>query len=333
MTAVISYRARRIVAAMVCLTGSALLVNALFAQPPQKNQSPAEKPPNEVFVVPLRNAAASEVSQALSSVFSDGGRGGVNISVDQRTNAIIIVAPAGRIAEIKDLISKLDVQVSEPPSTPRAEVRIFSLRNSPDKSVQDAVKLVLASHGLANTNVAIDSTRNQVIVSADKPTLDVVQAILARLDTPLPRRPSGDLQLRVVWLVKGSNPDEFGPPPEDLKEVLTALAKIGIDKPRLAAQTLINMTPSSEFRASGTLQLGNLCQFSVSGHFSDRSDPAGLNISLNAKDSAEICNISTEISAPIGHFVVLGVTPTRSMTSVFVVQVLAKETIAPQPAK
>ena len=50
----------------------------------------------------------------------------------------------------------------------------------------------------------------------------------------------------------------------------------------------------------------------------------------NAKDTAEICNISTEISAPIGHFVVLGVTPTRSMTSVFVVQVLAKETIAPR---
>jgi hypothetical protein len=333
MTAIAQSKFRRIAAALVCLSGSVLLVNTLLAQPTQKNPPPAERPPNEVFVVPLRYAAAAEVSQALGGVFADGGRGGVNVSVDQRTNAIIIVAPAGRIAEIKDLISKLDVQVAEPPSSARAEVRIFSLRNNPDKSVQDAVKLVLASHGLNNTNVAIDPTRNQVIVSADKPTLDAVQAILARLDTPLPRRASADMQLRVVWLVKGSNPDEFGPPPDDLKEVLPALAKIGIDKPRLAAQTLVNMTPNSEFRASGTLQLGNPCQFSVSGHFSDRSDPAGLNISLNAKDTAEICNISTEISAPIGHFVVLGVTPTRSMTSVFVVQVLAKETIAPQPRK
>jgi hypothetical protein len=324
--------ARHIVAALVLLAGSALLVNPVFAQPPQKNSSPAagaDGPAKDLVVVPLKHASAVEVVQALTGIFRNGE---ANLGMDQRSNAIIVAALAGKAEQIKDLIAKLDVPATA--NKPAgSEVRIFSLRNNPDKSVQDAVKLVLASHGLNNTNVAIDPTRNQVIVSADTPTLDAVQAVLARLDTPSPRRPSADMQLRVVWLVKGSNPDEFGPPPDDLKEVLPALAKIGIERPRLAAQTLVNMTPYSEFRASGTLQLGNLCQFSVSGHFSDRSDPAGLNISLNAKDTAEICNISTEISAPIGHFVVLGVTPTRSMTSVFVVQVLAKETIAPQPRK
>jgi Bacterial type II/III secretion system short domain len=330
MTAMVQNTIRRIAAALVCLTGSVLLVNALLAQTPQKNAPTPEKP-NEVLVLPLKHAAAVEVTQALAGIFPDSARS--SIGVDQRSNAIIIAAPSGRIAEIKDLIAKLDVPVAEAPPSARAEVRIFSLRNNPDKSVQDAVKLVLASHGLANTNVAMDPARNQVIVSADKPTLDAVQAVLARLDTPSPRRASADMQLRVVWLVNAPNPDEFGPPPNDLKEVLPALAKIGIDKPLLAAQTLVNMTPNSEFRTSGTLQLGIPCQFTVSGHFNDRNDPPGLTITLNAKDTAELCNITTEISAPIGHFVVLGVTPTRSMSSVFVVQVLPKETIAPQPRK
>jgi hypothetical protein len=38
-----------------------------------------------------------------------------------------------------------------------------------------------------------------------------------------------------------------------------------------------------------------------------------------------ICHLETNISAPPGHLVVLGVTPMQSMTSAFVVQVLAEK--------
>jgi hypothetical protein len=42
------------------------------------------------------------------------------------------------------------------------------------------------------------------------------------------------------------------------------------------------------------------------------------------RSAAQICNLQTQITTPLGHAVVLGVTPTESMTSVFVVQVLRR---------
>jgi hypothetical protein len=44
-------------------------------------------------------------------------------------------------------------------------------------------------------------------------------------------------------------------------------------------------------------------------------------------------SLQTEISAPSGHVVVLGVTPTGSVTSVFAVQVLRKDAGKSPPRK
>src|SRR5262245_21966572 len=239
---------RRLALALACFTSSALLVNALFAQTPQKSPPPVESAANELAVVPLKNAAAAEVAQALSGVF--GGREPrITIGIDHRSNAVIIAAPAGKLSEVKDIIVKLDVPVATKPAG--AEVRVFTLRNlNPDKSVEAALKLVLGAHGLAANNLAIDAMRNQVVVAADKQALDAVQAMLARLEDQSPRRPSTtDLQLRVVWLVKSPAGEEYPSPPDDLKDVLPALAKVGLEKPRVAAQTLITVAPNTPFRA------------------------------------------------------------------------------------
>jgi hypothetical protein len=117
--------------------------------------------------------------------------------------------------------------------------------------------------------------------------------------------------------------------PEDLKEVLPGLSKLGIDKPRLAAQTLVNVTSGSRFQTRGVAKLDSPCQFSVSGQFTGSNEPPKLHIDIRATrpgqpGPAEICSLQTEISAPLGHLVVLGLTPTEAATSVFVVQVLSK---------
>ena len=64
----------------------------------------------------------------------------------------------------------------------------------------------------------------------------------------------------------------------------------------------------------------------------DKNEAPGLQLTILATGATgeEVCNLQTEISAPPGHLVVLGMTPTGTMTSVFVVQVLRQEARKPQ---
>src|SRR4029077_6556385 len=115
--------------------------------------------------------------------------------------------------------------------------------------------------------------------------------------------------------------------------VLSGLGKLGIDRPRLVSQTMVNGTVGTQFRAHGVAKLdGAACRLTVSGRLSVKGDTPALEISLNASQPAargtgetSLCELRTEITAPIGHFVVLGMTPMDAMTSVFVVQVLKPE--------
>jgi hypothetical protein len=90
---------------------------------------------------------------------------------------------------------------------------------------------------------------------------------------------------------------------------------------------LVNVLPNSQFRAEGTVAAVDQCRFLITGQFIDQKAQSGLEISLRAiaPTNAELCSIATSINAPLGHMVVLGVTPTRSLTSAFVVQVMRKE--------
>ena len=151
---------------------------------------------------------------------------------------------------------------------------------------------------------------------------------MARLDVATSERSSADVQVRVVWLVQG-RAEEFAAPPDDVKDVLPVLAKLGIEKPRLAAQTIVNVTPNSPFSTDGTVKLNETVRFSIQGQFLEKTEPASLHIAIHAGGQVEICKLSTDITAPMGHLVVLGVTPTKDTTSVFIVQVTRKEPIKP----
>jgi hypothetical protein len=300
--------ARLLVAAMA----AALVVNPVLAQQPQKID---EKPttPNEITIVPLKHSVASEVAQVIGQLFGDQQRGGTTmVTADMHTNSVIVSAQPNRISEIKEVITRIDAPAARNEAAGR-QMRVFTLRNiQTDKSLQDAVRLAMESGSRAG-KAAFDPARNQVIVSADEPTLKVVEALLARLDV-------------AVWLAQGAAANELAPPPDDLKDVLPALAKLGIDKPRLVAQTLVNVTPNNPFSAEGVVHLNEQIRFAVTGHSMERGEMPALNLSLKATgpNNSLYSSLSTEISAPVGHLVVLGVTPTQSLTSVFVVQVLRK---------
>jgi hypothetical protein len=127
-------------------------------------------------------------------------------------------------------------------------------------------------------------------------------------------------------------------PPEDLADVVKELSKLGIKSVRLASQTVVNGTSGSstsgqsQFEVTGSVTTPVAANVVVSGSVQDDAG-AGLQSRLQidvrgpassrggAGGGRSLCNISTNIATPPNHFVVLGVTPTDWMTSIFVVQV------------
>jgi hypothetical protein len=164
-----------------------------------------------------------------------------------------------------------------------------------------------------------------------------------------PARPTFDeLQLRIVWLTsdpgrKDANPGP--PPPDDLKEVVAELARVGVRDPYLVCQMIVNTSPDGAFDMQGSASLERVpCVVNVSGQVAERAGGVpGVQIQLEAllpsdepggktsrRGSAPaICRLRTGISAPPGHAVVLGVTPTDGTTSAFVVQLLPRKGAAP----
>jgi hypothetical protein len=89
----------------------------------------------------------------------------------------------------------------------------------------------------------------------------------------------------------------------------------------------VSVTPNAPFQTLGVAKLDAPCEFTVTGRLTDKTELPGLHISITADcerpgKRQRLCNLETNISAPLGHLVVLGVTPTDASTSVFVVQVL-----------
>ena len=142
-------------------------------------------------------------------------------------------------------------------------------------------------------------------------------------------------QVRVVWLI-GPSPGGGTTPPADLKEVVDELAGIGIKDVRQVAHTVVNTHVGGEFRLHCSPTLNDVpLPLTVSGNVTQREGTPILSIEILAErpvgTGAEegtlggvqpLVDLETEIAAPFGHFVVLGVAPVEVATSAFVVQIV-----------
>ncbi len=330
------------------------LVAALPARAP--GQQPDKPPPakQEIQVYPIKHVAATELAASLQQVLGDGGGRGqvgrnVRVGVEARTNAIIVMTSPGEMENIDKLIKALDVEPPERMDEGRKLVQLVTLKNvRPDDDLEKMLRVVYQG----TEGFALDMQRRMVVLTGDKATRDAARLLIEHIDATPPAPPrveAGEMQVRVVWLVSGLEDPEGDPKraaktPADLGDVVAELGKLGIDKPRMAAQAIVNAQFQGTFQVEGTAELHQPCVFSVVGMLTERKAAAGLEIEIKAtRESvpvpggfggprgkpASICNLRTQISAPLGHAVVLGVTPTEGMTSVFVVQVLQKEVKGP----
>jgi hypothetical protein len=299
----------------------------VIAQPLQ----PPGTAPMELKVIGLHDAKAEQVSRSLKELL------GINATADPGTNAILVYAPPAELEKIKPVIAMLEdlakvasQRKREVESTTRESTWFIPLVHiEPDQHLKDTIKLLFK--GGAKGDFSFDPKRKQVVLSSDNVTYLKALELIQKLDQPLPNRsPVQSAQVRVVWLASGPTPENFAalPPPDDLNEILPSLRKLGLEKLRLVAQSIVNAAPGSQFQTQGTADLGNWnYPFAVNGQFLDE-DMKRLAITIsasrgsNAKGPVDVCKIQTEITAPPGNFVVLGVTPTANTTSVFIIQVI-----------
>ena len=294
----------------------------------------------------LKYANASTIARLLGKQFAE-----LHVAADERTNSLVISGPMARVKSISDLIRYVDFDQDR-------KISVFTLRAiEPDEAFEAGLKLLFKG---TTGNFAVDRARKTVIVSANQATLETVEAVIAKLELMQKARPVGDVQVRVVWLVnptqKADDPDAkplaLPAPSDDLKEVLPALAKLGFTEPRVAAQFVINGKPNTAFQASGTGFLPYTeVTVTLSGQFGESGERIDMRMAIEVsglapnrerlarpgfgKNKADVAatplmkevldHLETNITAPPGHFVVLGVTPMYRLTSAFVVQVLGEK--------
>ena len=193
-----------------------------------------------------------------------------------------------------------------------------------------------------------------MIVSGDEEIQKKIQQLISELDQPVSaNKPAGaNMKVRIVWLMAGPKTDSLPAAPADLKDVVEELTGIGVPQPRMAAQFVIQANTEEGFEMSAPVVFLQPTRLEITGTYSDwpsdkptlnlrivaaklgQEDPhaptdrtsggGGMGGGMGATPREELWSIKTTMSAPVGHAVVLGVSPTGNTTSAFVVQVLLK---------
>lgn len=321
----------------VCLLLACILVAAPGAvaqqatAPAKKSTAPDETPKMQLRVYPLRYTDAKSLQSVIAQAVDQGRGGSEAVAADARTNSLVVRATTEDLVTIEQLVKQLDVPAPDREPGEALEMKVFKVRNlTLSTAVMQQLQIAVSNQG----RVAIDASRNFVVVHDTREALARFEALLNTLDNEVgPAKPAMEgLRVRVVWLINGMERKDAAPAPGDLKGVLADLAKIGVEGLQVAAQTFVQTVPNDDFQLECSPELDNPCGLSISGRFVNAPD--GLNtlqLRISAQETnhadgshRQLCNIRTTILAPAGRIVVLGATPVSKMTSVFAVQVMSE---------
>ena len=315
----------RMAVAMATLGVSA----AMAAQPPHTESVQArlyqDAPVERVLrVIPLRHTDAHEFAGILHTIIDDASS---LLSLDERTNSIILLGTPEWISRVQDLVDALDVEV-EPRQV--EEVRVYPLEYAAARGPLIAAIGEIFSVpeiGTLRLRLSVDPDTNQVIAGGSVATLEQLGEVLESIDRPARREQgSGEISVRLLWLTTEATRDL----PPDMADVADALHEIGIDGLGLAAQTLIRATSDSTFATEFTAGAIDPWLVSFEGTAQARDDGDWvMEVAIQAHQARvgpdEIrgsINLQTRLTTEAGHFVVLGVAPIRDVDSVFVLQIV-----------
>jgi hypothetical protein len=261
------------------------------------------------------------------------------MAIDDKAQSIVVSASPEAHERVARLIAELDVPAER---GAERELRVFHLKYA---EAEETAAVLSRIFGKDDARIAVDRRTNSILVEASPDTLRRIEAILSTLDAAADKdakkdAPGATLRVRVVWLASELPPEEGAKPADDLKEVVAELSKIGVDGLRQLGQAIVNTTPDGKFQVRcSPLLAGRPADLELQGTIKLRQETPILSVQLSASqtdlaplaesgppgraNTRRLVDLGTTIAAPLGHYVVLGVTPVEKMTSVFIVQVTA----------
>lgn len=150
---------------------------------------------SEVELVHLQHANAKQVLTSLSTLFPDQGRGNVggmsgqtnsmslNLSADERSNSILLSGDAGKRAQVRRLIERMDTEISGSGNT-----QVLYLQYASAKEVVPILKSiaqsVLKDQKDKETSFSIDASEsaNAVVINAPPGLADSLKSVVEKLD-------------------------------------------------------------------------------------------------------------------------------------------------------
>jgi Bacterial type II/III secretion system short domain len=317
---------------------SLLLVHAavfLAAAPAAAQADPA---PVKTQVIQLRDLNAMRAAQLLRTMFCARPEG-VTIAVDEQSNTVAISAAPAVLAEAAKLLDALGVAAASAPEESRDITVIPLHRVNADEMLYDSLQMLLPSSKAGR--IALDPGRKLVLVQGPTWLPKAVKTLLGQieLEAAVPRPADRGLQVRLLWFVGGKfAKGQDAIPAGVFKDIADELEKLQLDPMRIAARTLVNVTPGTTFAVSGSAMLETPCLLKFSGKVRSAEDGhVTLDVTATATQPGDggpgrLCELQTELRIPMGKLVMVGAAPVRGEPTAFVVQVVEPGMSSP-PAK
>jgi type II secretory pathway component GspD/PulD (secretin) len=289
----------------------------------------------------LRHILAASAVELLAGMLPESP--GLRMAANEQTNTMIVLAPSEVQKQVEALLERLDVPVDP---LKDIQIKVFSLIHADAGTLAEMISTLFDGE---DVKISFDPKANAIVATGPERALEVIEALLLRMDTDqhreTPKTSSATFQVRVVWLVSGLEGGQMAPPADDLNVVVHELHDLGVTGLRQGAQALVNTTPGGEFHVSCAPMLDQgPTDVRICGSLELKEDVPVLDIEITGtlvhsvplrRSSGEkrpeqlvqrgdLANLATKIAAPLGQYVVLGVTPAKDLTSVFVVQVTSK---------
>jgi hypothetical protein len=303
----------------------------------QSKSQPAPAPRLELKVFHSQQTPAAHLVETFRQLYKDRiGKEMQVVGDPTSANRIFVRGTPDDIKLLESFIRDADVPSQRGISV--GSVRVFPLKHmEPDSALQRIAKMVTDTS--ADASFAIDAQRKLLVVrSSDEPVFQRMEKILHDLDVPAATTREREVRVRIVWLVTGPQKTEtVTASPPDLNDVITELARVGFDKPRTVGQMVVNVMVNQRFEAVGTVDLQGLSAlWKTQGTVRQApGETLKLNVELRAHQRLEggepkggapvpLFDVITEITTKPNDSVVLAMTPSGSLTSAFVVQVLPR---------
>jgi len=280
-----------------------------------------------VYALKHANAnAVLEVINAIEETIPLGPGKPATRALSAREDSILVSGPAEVHQRVKAIIQHLDA-LRKPDRV--AQLRIYALKYAEPHEAELLLDSLLSREN-EDLRVAVDERTNSVLVAAPPEQHTTAEALLKALDVPAAAdhsqaAPETTLRVRVIWLADGFSSDD-APAAKNLDEVVTELTKLGLEDIRQVGQVMVHTAPNGRFQVGGCPKTDPFsADWRITGKLDQQQGTPTLEIEISANvlpvDAGLSVQLQTDISAPLGHYVVLGVTPVGEYTSAFVVQV------------